>query len=195
MTDRLPVQKIIAATEVRNKLGELLSRVYRWEEHLVVEKLGIPVAAIISMKEYEQFRRLLAQQQLLDLGRKVGAEADRLGLTEDKLQEELAQTRKGERASGSPIPPGRGSRRSTFSSRTPKAGRRKPPRRSSRSPPRSRSDGGRAGESNPQAPVVGHPPVEDQTGTWRRCRTDSPVGGPGGSRTLTCPVKSRVCCR
>src|SRR5438105_14663457 len=84
MTDRLPVQKIVAATEVRNKLGELLNRVYRREEHLVVEKLGIPVAAIISMKEYEQFRRLLAQQQLLDLGRKVGAEADRLGLTEDK---------------------------------------------------------------------------------------------------------------
>jgi prevent-host-death family protein len=94
MADRLPMQKIIPATEVRNRLGELLNRVYRREEHLVVEKLGIPVAAIISMREYEQFRRLLAQQQLTDLGRKVGAEADRQGLTEHRLQEELAETRK-----------------------------------------------------------------------------------------------------
>jgi len=94
MADRLPRQTVIPATEVRNKLGELLNRVYRREEHLVVEKLGIPVAAIISMQEYEQFRRLLAQQKLLALGHKVGAEADRQGLTEDKLQEELAETRK-----------------------------------------------------------------------------------------------------
>jgi len=94
MADRLPMQKTIPATEVRNKLGELLNRVYRREEHLVVEKLGIPVAAIISMREYEQFRRLLAQQQLADLGRRVGAEASRQGLTEEQLQEELSATRK-----------------------------------------------------------------------------------------------------
>jgi prevent-host-death family protein len=94
MADRLPIQKTIPATEVRNRLGELLNRVYRRQEHLVVEKLGIPVAAIISMHEYEQFRRLLARQQLTDLGRKVGAEADRQGLTEEMLQEELAETHK-----------------------------------------------------------------------------------------------------
>jgi prevent-host-death family protein len=92
--DRLPVQKVVPATEVRNNLGELLNRVYRREEHLVVEKLGIPVAAIISMREYEQFRRLLAERQLVDLGQKVGAEASRQGLTEQQLQDELAATRK-----------------------------------------------------------------------------------------------------
>ena len=94
MANQLPTQKVVPATEVRNNLGMLLNRVYRREEHLVVEKLGIPVAVIISMPDYELFRRLLASQQLSDLGRKVGAEANRHGLTEEQLQEELAQPRK-----------------------------------------------------------------------------------------------------
>lgn len=89
----LPMQKVIAATEVRNKLGELLNRVYRRQEHLVVEKLGIPVAAIISMQDYEQYQRMLAAARPTALGRKVGAEAERQGLTEEKLRQELRKTR------------------------------------------------------------------------------------------------------
>lgn len=88
------MQKFIAATEVRNRLGELLNRVYRQEEQLVVEKLGIPVAAIISMQDYEQYQRLLAAVRLTDLGRKAGAEAERQGLTEEKFQQGLRKTRK-----------------------------------------------------------------------------------------------------
>jgi prevent-host-death family protein len=94
MADRLPVQRTIPVTEVRSKLSQLLKRVNHRDEHVVVEKLGVPVAAIISMREYEQFRRLLARHQLTELGRKVGAEADRQGLTEDQLREDLAVTRK-----------------------------------------------------------------------------------------------------
>ncbi|MCL5074519.1 MAG: type II toxin-antitoxin system Phd/YefM family antitoxin [Chloroflexi bacterium] len=93
MYERLPMQKVIPATEVRNKLGRLLNRVYRSEEHLVVEKLGIPVAAIISMKDYEQYRRLLAKEALQRLGPKLGGEAQRQGLTEEGLQEEMAKAR------------------------------------------------------------------------------------------------------
>jgi prevent-host-death family protein len=89
MNDSLPRQAVIPATEIRNHLGELLNRVYRREEHLVVEKLGNPVAAIISMQDYEQYQRLLASARLIDLGRRVGAEAERQGLTEEKLLEEL----------------------------------------------------------------------------------------------------------
>ena len=94
MHERLPMQKVVPATEVRNNLGRLLNSVYRSEEYLVVEKMGIPVAAIISMKDYEQYRRLLAAHQLTAFGRKVGAEAQRQGLTEAKHQKELKQTRK-----------------------------------------------------------------------------------------------------
>lgn len=88
------MKKVISATEARNKLGILLNRVYRSEEHLVVEKLGIPVAAIISLQDYEQYQRLLAQHRLTELGRRVGEEARRQNLSEAQLQEELKQTRR-----------------------------------------------------------------------------------------------------
>lgn len=93
MIESLPRKKTIGATEARKNLSQLLNQVHRREEHLVVEKLGIPVAAIISMQDYERYQRFLAQQRLKDLGRKVGAEADRQGLTEEQLFEELEQTR------------------------------------------------------------------------------------------------------
>ena len=95
MRERRPaMKKVISATEVRNNLGTLLNRVYRSEEQLVVEKLGIPVAVIISMKDYEQYQRLLAQRRLTELGRRVGQEARRQGLTEEQLQKELDETRR-----------------------------------------------------------------------------------------------------
>ena len=94
MIESLPVQKVIPATEMRNKLGKLLNQVHRNEQHLVVEKLGIPVAAIISMKDYEQYRRMFAAHQLTAFGRRAGAEAERKGLTEEQLHKQLERTRK-----------------------------------------------------------------------------------------------------
>jgi prevent-host-death family protein len=83
----------VGATEVRNHLGTFLNRIYRGDEHLVVEKGGIPVAALISMKEYEQFRRWLTTQIHHDLGRKLGAEFKRQGITEEKLIELMEEDR------------------------------------------------------------------------------------------------------
>lgn len=94
MGERRLMHKVVPASEVRNKLGRLLNAVHRNEERLIVEKLGIPVAAIISMKEYEHYRRLLAQQALREVGRKVGRAAKRQGLTEAELAKELGQTRR-----------------------------------------------------------------------------------------------------
>jgi prevent-host-death family protein len=83
----------IGATEVRNHFGKFLKQVHRGDEHIVVEKAGIPVAALISMKEYEQFRRWLSKQLLTDLGRRMGAEAQRQGLTEEQLIEMMEEDR------------------------------------------------------------------------------------------------------
>lgn len=93
MLVKLPMRKVIGATEVRNKLGRLLNRVHQGEEHLVVEKLGIPVAAIISMKDYEHYRRLLAEEMLKDVGQRMGAEIQRQGLTEKQLLELMEEDR------------------------------------------------------------------------------------------------------
>ena len=72
MAERLPQKSEIGVTEVRKNLGKLLNQVHRGEEHVVVEKLGTPIAAIISITDYEQYRQLLAQKMHRELGRADG---------------------------------------------------------------------------------------------------------------------------
>ncbi len=92
MVNKLFVKTNIGVTEARKDLSQLLNRVYLGEEQVVVEKLGIQVAAIISIQDYEEYQRLMAQRRHKDLGRKVGAEAEKQALTEEQLIEELGQT-------------------------------------------------------------------------------------------------------
>lgn len=94
MTEKILRTLNIGATEVRKKLGSLLNIVHEREEYVVVEKSGIPVAAIISIQDYEQYRRLLAQRMHRELGRKVGAEALKQGLNSEQLLGEIEETRK-----------------------------------------------------------------------------------------------------
>lgn len=93
MVERLPVKKTVGATEARNNLGNLLNRVHRGDEHVVIEKVGIPVAAVISIDDYERYRRFVAQEQHKDLGRKLGREARRQGVSEEKLVDEMEEDR------------------------------------------------------------------------------------------------------
>lgn len=81
MTKKLPQTLEIGVTEVRKKLGRLINSVKSGEEHVVVSKLGKPVAAIISIEDYEKLRRRKAQKKHRELGRLVGAKASDLGLT------------------------------------------------------------------------------------------------------------------
>ena len=69
MTEKLPQTLNIGITEVRKKLGSLLNLVQKGEEHIVLEKLSTPIAAIISIQVYEQYQRLLAQRMHRELGR------------------------------------------------------------------------------------------------------------------------------
>lgn len=90
---KLPMQRFIPITEVRNHLGSMLNRVFRGEEHVVIEKLGMPVAAVISMKDYDEYRRYLARQLHQDLGHGLGADAEKQGLSEEKLISSLEEDR------------------------------------------------------------------------------------------------------
>jgi len=83
----------VGATEVRNHFGKFLKQVYQGDQHVVVEKSGIPVAALISMKEYEAFCRFLAKQIQHDLGRQLGEALKRQGITEEKLVELMEEDR------------------------------------------------------------------------------------------------------
>jgi len=60
----------------------------------VVEKGGLPVAVIMSMREYERLVRNWSLKEFEQLARAFGEEAERQGLTEEKLMAELAETRK-----------------------------------------------------------------------------------------------------
>ena len=87
-------QAKIKASEFHRGFGKLLKRVYDSDEHLIIERGGFPVAVMMSYQEYEQFRRQQALEAHRELVKKVGAEAEKQGLTEEQLIEELRETRK-----------------------------------------------------------------------------------------------------
>lgn len=94
MNSRASQQVTIGATEARNHFSELLKRVHKGKEHLVVEKGGIPVAAVISIREYEAFQRWQAHEALETLGREMAKKAEQMGLDEEKLIASLEEDRR-----------------------------------------------------------------------------------------------------
>lgn len=82
-------QAVINATEGHRSFGKLLKRVYRSDEHLVVERDGFPVAVIMSYQEYENLRRQQTIAIFEQFSRKFGEELARQGMTEEQLLEDL----------------------------------------------------------------------------------------------------------
>jgi prevent-host-death family protein len=60
--------KIITATQAKNLFGETIKQVYAGNDHVMVEKSGIPVVAIIPISDYE----VLADSQH-DVGTEIKA--------------------------------------------------------------------------------------------------------------------------
>jgi len=78
----------ISATEARIHFGEVIKRAYAGE-HVIVERDSIPVVVILSFPNYE---RLLQELKLARFERAsfvAGKEAERQGLTEERLGEEM----------------------------------------------------------------------------------------------------------
>lgn len=93
MPEPISTQVTIGATEVRNNFSALLKRVHKGKEHLIVEKGGIPVAALISIREYEAFRRWLAQEVSKSLGVAMQKQIKDLGLDEAEFLHSLKEDR------------------------------------------------------------------------------------------------------
>ncbi len=49
-----PIVRIVSATEAKSRFGAMLKRAYAADEHLIVEKGGVRVAAIVPIAVYEQ---------------------------------------------------------------------------------------------------------------------------------------------
>src|SRR5262249_12745171 len=63
MREREPMTQTIKASQARQEFSQLLNKVFRRETRVIVEKSGIPVAAIISAEDLEHFTRLEAERQ------------------------------------------------------------------------------------------------------------------------------------
>lgn len=55
--------KIMQASQVRQEWSNILNTIYKENSKVIVEKSGIPVAAIISSRELEQFNRYQEEQK------------------------------------------------------------------------------------------------------------------------------------
>ena len=71
-----------------------LKRVHRGREHLIIEKGGIAVAALIGMREYDEFLRWRGQQELRSLGQAMAGRAQIAGVDEETLAAALEEDRR-----------------------------------------------------------------------------------------------------
>jgi antitoxin YefM len=79
--------KTVAATEAKNRLGAILDEAQR--EPIVIRRQERDIAVVLSMADYERLRSGNIQA-FLDLRNHVAAEAAANGLTEERLNELLA---------------------------------------------------------------------------------------------------------
>ena len=58
-----PPTQVMNVSDARHQFSQLLNRVFRREARVIVEKHGIPVAAIVSAEDLARLRRLDAERQ------------------------------------------------------------------------------------------------------------------------------------
>ena len=79
--------KTVSATEAKNRLGAILDDAQR--ESVIIRRQDRDIAVVLSMADYERLRAGNIQA-FLELRNQVAAEAAANGLTEDRLNELLA---------------------------------------------------------------------------------------------------------
>ena len=63
MREQAPMTQIMKISDVKNTLSSLVNKVYRKESRVLVEKSGIPVAAIISVDDLTRFVQLERERE------------------------------------------------------------------------------------------------------------------------------------
>jgi len=69
-----PTVKVVTSTEAQNQFGAMLKRAYQSAEHLIIERDGIPVAALIPIADYQ---RLLADAPTHEASQRVAIASQR----------------------------------------------------------------------------------------------------------------------
>ena len=88
-----PAMSTIKATEARQSFGEVIKRAVVGGEQFVVEKNDLPVVVILSVRDYEEMRKATALENLRALSRAASRAALAQGLTPEKLDEEIEETK------------------------------------------------------------------------------------------------------
>ncbi len=104
-----PTVRIVSATVAKNKFGEIIKHAYAADEHLIVEKSGIPVVAIIPVADYQQLvgasaastqvaqkvteasRRAEARRDLAEFLKRVHAEMPQVDEDEEEAERFIQQ--------------------------------------------------------------------------------------------------------
>jgi prevent-host-death family protein len=75
MREREPMTKTMKASEARQQFSQLLNEVFRGETRVIVEKSGIPVAAIVSAEDLKQISHVEEERRrdfaILDIMREA----------------------------------------------------------------------------------------------------------------------------
>lgn len=87
-------QATITASDLQRASGSVLKRVAVGGEHLVIERAGYPVAVLLSYQEYEALmrERAIAAHRASVIA--MSQDAERQGLTEEQLADELAAVKR-----------------------------------------------------------------------------------------------------
>lgn len=90
MREREPMTQTMNATAVRQAWSKLLNQVFRRETRVIVEKSGIPVAAIISAEDLERLNRL-EEERRRDLAILDESQAAFQDVPPEEVEREIAQ--------------------------------------------------------------------------------------------------------
>lgn len=85
--------RLITATEAKNRFGQILKSAYLRDEHLIVQRSGIPVVAIVPMQDYEQLIATVdlpaEVAQLIEPSTKAAGARARLRAFLDEAQQQI----------------------------------------------------------------------------------------------------------
>ncbi len=103
MPERARTMQTIKATAARQQFSELVNQVFRREKRVLIEKSGIPVAALISADDLEKLARFEAERardfSVLD---EVGQAFE--GVPQDELEREIRKAVSSVRSTRQPTP-------------------------------------------------------------------------------------------
>lgn len=84
------MRKTVTAVRARGKLGQMLEEVYYRGDHYIIERAGKPMAAVVPVEQYEQWRgEREAFFSLVDEIRSRNANA-----TPEQVQEDVGKARR-----------------------------------------------------------------------------------------------------